>query len=153
MHGLQLRHWKERSMVRWICGVRDDNEVPSTYGLLCQGCRRWTQLSELGVYHWKTRCTFLLMHRDGHFARSSSYTWRHVARSSTCTWEDTLQAPPHAQGRHVALSSSCTWVDTLQAPPPHAQAWTLCMLLLMHRVWTLYTLLLMHRGGHVTRAS
>ena len=27
-------------------------ECPSTYGLLCQGCRRWTQLSAIGVYHW-----------------------------------------------------------------------------------------------------
>ena len=27
-------------------------KCPSTYGLLCQGCRRWTQLSAPGVYHW-----------------------------------------------------------------------------------------------------
>ena len=38
---------------QWSTGYAvSEMTTKSTYGLLCQGCRRWTQLSALGVYHW-----------------------------------------------------------------------------------------------------
>ena len=141
MHDLQLRHRKERSMVRWICGVRDDNEVPvyirfaMSWVQEVDAALRTRRLSLVDTLHFPPRaqgwtlCMFLLIYME-----------------TRCTLL-LLQ-----MGRHIASSSSCTKVHTLHAPP-HAQGGTLCMLLLMHRVWTRCTLLLMHRDGHITSAS
>ena len=139
MHDIQLRHWKEKSVVRWICGVRDDNKVPVYIRFAMSGLQevdaalRTRPLSLVDMLHFPphaqgwTHCTFLLLHME-----------------TRCTLLLMV--------RHIASSSSCTKVDTLQSPP-HTHGWTLCMLLLMHRDWTRYTLLLMHRGGHLTSAS
>ena len=140
MHDLQLHYWKERSMVHWICGVRDDNEVPVYIRFAMSGMQevdaalRTRRLSLVDTLHFSphaqgwTLCTLLLIHMETRCTLLLMHIGRRVARSSSCTKVDTLHAPPHAQGL------------TLHAPL-HARVWTHC------------TLLLMHRGGHVTSAS
>ena len=92
MHDIQLRHWKERSMVRWICGVRDDNKVPVYIRFAMSGLQevdaalRTRRLSLVGTLHFpphahgdtlhappygETHCKLLLMHKGRHVAISS----------------------------------------------------------------------------------
>ena len=57
MHDIQLRHWKETSMVRWICGARDDNKVPVYIRFAMSGLQevdaalRTRRLSLVGPLH------------------------------------------------------------------------------------------------------
>ena len=110
VHELQLRHWKERSMVRWTCGVRDDNEVPVYIRFAMSGVQegdaalRTRRLSLVDTLHcpphaqgW-THCTFLLIHMETRCTLLLMHMGRLIASSSSCTKVDTLQSPPHAHG-------------------------------------------------------
>ena len=110
VHDIQLRHWKERSMVRWICDVRDDNKMPVYIRFAMSGLQevdaalRTRRLSLVDTLHFPphaqgwTHCTFLLIHMETRCTLLLMHMGRHIASSSSCTKVDTLQSPPHAHG-------------------------------------------------------
>ena len=88
---LQLLRWNYRSMVRWICGVRDDDEVSAD-----------------------TLCAMLGVQEVTAALRTRRLRWYgHVARSSSCINSITSMTIPSARrrGRPKKTWSECVKAD------------------------------------------